>query len=73
MEEMEELILLFCYQTFNSPKLILLYKTLKAAKLIMADRVILNCTNTELFAANIQKNNKLNILPFNTIVKELMY
>ena len=39
----------------------------------MADRVILNCTNTEVFVANIRKNNEFNILAFNIMVKELVY
>ena len=51
--EIEELILLFRYQTLDSPKLTLLYKILKAARLAMTDRVILNRTNTELLVANI--------------------
>ncbi len=51
----EELVSLFRDQTLDSPKLILLHKTLKAARLAMADRVILNRTNTELLAANTQK------------------
>ncbi len=53
--EVEELVSLFRDQTLDSPKLILLHKTLKAARLAMADRVILNRTNTELLAANTQK------------------
>ena len=36
-------------------RLTLLHKTLKAARLAMADRIVLNCTNTELLAANKQK------------------
>ena len=55
IEEIEEFILLFCYQTLDFLKLTLLYKTLKAARLAMTDRVVLNCTNTELFAANTWK------------------
>ncbi len=49
---MEELISLFRHQTLDSPKLTLLHKTLKAARLAMADRIVLNRTNTELLAAN---------------------
>ena len=45
--EIEELISLFRHQTLDSPKLTLLHKTLKAARLAMADRVVLNHTNTE--------------------------
>lgn len=55
MEEVEELISLFCYQTFDSSKLTLLHKTLKTARLVMADHIVLNCINTKVFAANIQK------------------
>ena len=50
--EVEELVSLFRDQTLDSPKLILLHKTLKAARLAMADRVILNRSNMELLAAN---------------------
>ncbi len=53
--EVEELISLFCHQTLDFSKLILLYKTLKAAKLVVADCIVLNCTNTELLTANTQK------------------
>lgn len=52
VSEVEELISPFRHQTLNSPKLTLLHKTLKAARLAMADRTVLNCTNTELLAAN---------------------
>ncbi len=50
--EVEELVSLFRDQTLDSPKFILLNKTLKAARLAMADTVIRNCTNTDLLAAN---------------------
>ena len=53
--EIKELISLFQYQTLDLPKLTLLYKTFKAARLAMADRIVLNYTNTELLAANTQK------------------
>ena len=53
--EIEELISLFQYQILDSLKFILLHKTFKAAKLAMADRIILNWINTELLAANTQK------------------
>lgn len=55
MKKVEEFILLFCYQTFDFSKLILLYKTFKAARLAIANRDVLNYTNIELFAANTQK------------------
>ena len=52
VSEVEELISLFRHQTLDFPKLTLLHKTLKAAKLAIADRIVLNCINTELLAAN---------------------
>ena len=55
VKEVEELVSLFYDQTLDSPKLTLLHKTLKAVRLAMADRVVLNCTNTELLGANSQK------------------
>ena len=57
--EIEELISLFRHQTLDLPKLTLLYKTLKAARLAMADSVVLNCTNTEIFAANTRKKRRI--------------
>ncbi len=56
--EIEELILLFRHQTLDSPKLTLLHKTFKAARLAMADKVVLNRTNTDLLAANTQKKRR---------------
>lgn len=56
--EVEELVSLFRHQTWDLPKLTLLYKTLKAARLAMADRVVLNRTNTELLAANTRKKRR---------------
>ncbi len=53
--EIEELISLFRYQTLDSSKLTLLHKTFKAARFAIADRVILNHTNTDLLAANTRK------------------
>lgn len=50
--EIEELVSLFRHQTLDSPKLTILHRTLKAARLAMADRVVLSRTNTELLAAN---------------------
>lgn len=52
VSEAVELISLFRHQTLNSSKLALLHKALKTARLAMADRIVLNCTNTELLAAN---------------------
>ncbi len=40
------------------PKLTLLLKTLKAARLAMADRIVLNCTNTEFLAAKARKKQR---------------
>ena len=54
-KEVEELVSFSRDQTLDSPKLTLLHKTLKAARLAMADRVVLNRTNTELLAANLRK------------------
>ena len=42
----------------DSPKITLLHKTLKAARLAIAGIVILNLTNTELLAANTQKKQR---------------
>ncbi len=53
--EVEELISLFQDQTLDLPKLILLHTTLKAARLAMADGVILTRTNTKPSAANTPK------------------
>ena len=55
VSEVEELVSLFRNQTLDSPKLTIIHKTLKAARRAMADRVILNRTNTELLAANTRK------------------
>ncbi len=56
--EIEELISLFQLQTLNSPKLTILHKTLKAARLAITDRVVLSRTNTEFLAANTQKKQR---------------
>lgn len=53
--EVEKLVSLFRNQTLDLPKLTIFHKTLKAARYIMADRVLLNYINTELLVANIQK------------------
>ena len=58
VSEMEELISLFRHQTLDSPKLTLLHKTLKAARLAMADCIVLNRTNTELLEANTRKKQR---------------
>ena len=56
--KVEELISLFRHQTLDLLKLTFLHKTLKAARLAMADKVVLNRTNTELLAANTQKKRR---------------
>ena len=55
---MDELISLFRNQTLDSPKLTLLHKTLKAARLAMANRIVLNRTNTKLLASNTRKKQR---------------
>ncbi len=57
--EIEELISLFQHQILDLPKLTFLHKTLKAAKLTMTNRVVLNLTNTELLATNTQKKRRV--------------
>lgn len=54
--EVKKLVSLFCHQTLDFSKLILLHKILKVTRLAIANRVILNCTNTEFLVANTQKN-----------------
>lgn len=71
--EIEEVITLFWYYTLNLLKFILLHKTLEETKFVMADSVVLNYTNTDLFAAHIQKNGKRNKLKLHIIVKLLMF
>ncbi len=58
VSEIEELVSLFRNQTLDSPKFTILHKTLKAARRAMADRVILNRTNTELLEANTRKKRR---------------
>ena len=55
VSDVEELILLFRYQTLDFPKLTLLQKTPQAARLAMTDRIVLNRTNTKLLVANTRK------------------
>lgn len=73
IKEVDEFILLFCDLTLDSSKFNLLHKTFKATRLTMANCIVFNCTNIELLAANTEKNNKFNVLTFNTIVKKFMY
>ena len=56
--KIEELISLFRHHILDMPKHTLLHKTLKSARLAMADRVVLNCNNTDLLAANTQKKRR---------------
>ncbi len=55
IKEVFEIVSLFRNQTLELPKLKILNKTLKAARLAIADRVVLNRTNTELLAANMRR------------------
>lgn len=55
ISEIKELVSLFKNQTFDLLKLTIIYKTLKAARCTIVNRVILNYTNTELLTADIQK------------------
>lgn len=53
--EIEKFISLFQYQTLNLLKLTPLYKTLKVARLVMANKVVLNNININFLAVNTQK------------------
>ena len=57
--EVEKLVSLFRHQTLNFLKFTLLHKTMKAARLAIADRVILNHTNTKPLAINIPKKQQV--------------
>ena len=59
---MNDLISQFRHQTLDTPKLALLFKLIREVKLAMADRVILNKTNTELYKANVQKKQQKNCM-----------
>ncbi len=66
--EIEELVSLFHHQTLDSPKLNILHKNLKAARLAIADCVVVPIRS---FWWPIRgKNNELNVLAFHTTVKE---
>lgn len=74
VSEIKELVSLFRHQTLDSTKFAILHKTLKAARLAMADSVVLSHTNTELLSANTRKkNNELNVPASNTTLKELAF
>ncbi len=53
--EVEELVSLFRHQILDLPKLTPLYKTLKAARLRMVNKVILNYINIEFLVVDIRK------------------
>ena len=53
ISHIDESISRFHYQTLNTPKLKLLSKLVRGAKLATADRVILNAINAELHEANV--------------------
>ena len=55
VEQIDNLVLQFCNQILDTPKLALFLKLIKEAKLAIADQIILNTTNGELYKANIQK------------------
>lgn len=58
--QIDELIAQFRDQTLDTPKLALVSKLIKGAKMAMADRTVLNQTNTELYEANEQKKKRAN-------------
>ena len=53
--KVEERVSLFQNQIFDLPNFTFLHKTLKAARLAIADTVIINCTNTEWLVVNHKK------------------
>ena len=55
VSQMDDLISRFHHQTLDIFKLALLSKLIRGAKLAMADCIILNETNAELYKANIRK------------------
>lgn len=55
VSRINELILQFSNQTLNIPRLALFSKLIKAAKLAMADCIVLNAINTKLYKANVWK------------------
>lgn len=59
IEEVDELILLFCNLTLDFLKLTLLYKTFKITRLAIVDYIILNHINIELLKVNIQKKQQV--------------
>ena len=59
VRRINDLIVQFCNQTLDTPKLALFSKLIKGAKHAMADCIILNTTNAELYEASVQKKNEL--------------
>lgn len=59
VKEVDKLILLFCNHILNFPKLTFLHKIFKVTKLTMANCIVLNCTNIEFLAVNIQKKQRV--------------
>ena len=60
VSHIDELISQFRHQTLDTPKLELLSKLVRGAKLAMADWVVLNTTNAELHEANVRKKKRVN-------------
>ena len=58
VSQIDDLISQFRHQTLDTPKLALLSKLIRGAKLAMADRVILNEINAELYEANVRKKRR---------------
>ena len=54
VNKVKKLMSLFRNKILDLTKLIIIYKTLKAVKYTIANKIILNYTNTELLAANMQ-------------------
>ncbi len=55
ISEVEKPILSFQHHTYDPPQLALLHQTFRAAKLAIADHIVLNLTNAELLIANTPK------------------
>lgn len=53
VDKVDEFIFLFCNQTIDLPKLNLLHKILKVARLAISDYIILNCMIGEFLTSNI--------------------
>lgn len=53
--KIEKLVSFFRNQILDSAKLTIIHKTLKVARHVMTNKIILNYTNTELLLVNTQK------------------